>query len=671
MTTTIWIIIAVLSLLLGYFLIQLTRDIIWNRKLNAFQEEAGVKIKKERTFFWLKRSYGALVSGVFLLATIFSLSLIDNEPNVINEKIILNAKSVHNEETLLRLTKDYKEGIGDRPWFDYGVKEDAQPESSLPPSSSARNDRDYIGTTTQVEGVDEGDVLKTDGYNIFYAPRYQNQIKVLSILDDGSAELTSEIDLKDTYVDALYLTDDYLVVIGYYYNYYPYYSEFAIDYNKPALSYGFRVVSYTGVISVYNKTTLELEYSLTTDTNFYEHRLIDNTLFLVSRKNTYDEEVRPLFITNIGATEEEKTYLNYKDIYHFDERRSYSMTVLTGLNLKDFTRNSQAFLGDVNLIYANDKHLYTTSTYDTFSIFSSKTKTRIVKYELNASEAKIKYLAVGSVDGYIQDSYWMDEYDNNLRVVTSSWSPVKNRLFVLKEDDTYDKLEIIGSITENLGEPGETIRSVTYHEDVAYVVTFLQIDPRYMIDLSNPKKPLILNAEKITGYSTYLHVWNKDEGSTEVVGFGYETNEFGMTIGYKLTAANDSKGISADYILLFNDKNSSWIHTSAVFDPKAIMVSPEYNIFAFPISVYSQGIYTNKYLVFTIDFNKENPDDIISEPLIIEQNPSTYYFPLERGTFIEQTGNDPFKFIYVFSNQGLIGYDLIKNEIGQILDFNN
>ncbi len=658
MTTTIWIFIAVLGLLLGYFLVQLSRDIIWNYKLNNYQKKFGATIKKEKSFFWFKRSYGALVTSAFMLTTIFSCVLVDNNYEGLNKKILVNAKSVNNYKTLSSLTNPKGGG-----WFvtdeDSSINKGDSPEAP-------HQDRDYIGTNVQVAGVDEGDLIKTDGNKLYYAPKYHNKVMVFNILDDGMADLETTIDLKDGYVDSIYLTDDYLIVIGYQYSYIPYFSDVVSDMIELEIIYGWKMPSYTGQISVYNKEDLTLSYSLTTDTNFYEHRLIKDTLFLVSRKNIYGRDLRPKFITKDANENQEVSYLSYRDIYYFDDKITHSMTVLTALKLTDFTINSQAFLGEVDQIYANESHLYTTS----YEYGKETIRTRIVKYEFSLEDSNINYLGTGSVEGYLQNSYWMDEYENNLRVVTISFNPVVNRLFVLKEDDTYDKLEIIGSITENLGLPGESVKSVIFHENLAYIVTFLQTDPRYTIDLTDPTKPTITNEEYITGFSSYLYVWNKEDGGNEVVGLGYEADENGLIYGLKLSAIDDTKGIQTDYVIPYRIGNEYyWINTEATYNPKAIMVSPKHKIFAFPITVYDIDGYTSKYLIFSIDFTKENPDEIISEPIIIEYSPSNYYLPIERGVYISQSGSNPFEFIYVLSPSGLISYNLLEKEIAQTITF--
>lgn len=64
-------------------------------------------------------------------------------------------------------------------------------------------------------------------------------------------------------------------------------------------------------------------------------------------------------------------------------------------------------------------------------------------------------------------------------------------------------MNIIGSL---MGiEPEEDFKSSRFIGDKLYLVTFEQIDPLFVVDLVNPRKPTIIGELKIPGYSTYLH----------------------------------------------------------------------------------------------------------------------------------------------------------------------
>jgi len=133
-------------------------------------------------------------------------------------------------------------------------------------------------------------------------------------------------------------------------------------------------------------------------------------------------------------------------------------------------------------------------------------------HKIYVSKSKIIPMADGSVSGYINNQFSLDEYNGTLRIATTETGITgipSNSVFCL---DTY--LNIIGTL-RNIA-INETIFSARYADTRLYLVTFRRIDPFFVIDLSNHKFPKILGELKITGFSNYLHPYDKNT----VIGFG-------------------------------------------------------------------------------------------------------------------------------------------------------
>lgn len=678
MTTFGWIVFSVFTLFFGYFAYQLTKDILWNHRLKKFQKNLGEVIVKRPMMFWIKRSYGTAMTSLFVCATLFSGAF--TIPDMLGDRVLLNARSFSSEDEIKELinSQNYQLNQG---WFNDFSNLEGAPETDMQldgKSDDESADRDFIGTNNQVEGVEEADIIKTDGNTIYYAARYQNIIHILSVGDDGTATLLDDLELGSVYTDAIYLTDDYLIVIGYSYEMAPYIYDDTKDY------IGWYVTAYTGTVIIYDRITLDIIYQLETDGNFYEYRLIDNALFLIANKPLANDEFRPLIKETKGENDVTTSYLGYEDIYYFEGIPIYGMSVFTGIDLDNsFNVTSQAFLGYINYIYTDQDSLYTAfsyysdNSYIEADMFSSD-KTQIMKFELDKEDATINYVGQTIILGSVHSQYWMDEYEGHLRVVTTSWNPIKNRLYVLKQSQTTDELSTVGLLDQGLGKPDERVYSVDFQKTVGYVVTFLQTDPRYMIDLSNPKDPQIIQTVERPGFSTYMHIWN-DEG-TQNVGFGNLGDENGSITGLELIAFNDSLGIEDSYVIPFEDEIRGWSYSfsQALYNPKAMMISPEHGIFAFPLNSWTyeevspdqyQSIYTSQYLVFYIDFTKEDPNDIISEPIVISHEASEYYFGIDRGIYIKDDNEQGFEMIYTFSALGMVSYDLQDQQINQSLSF--
>lgn len=603
----------------------------------------------------------------FVARPIYKIKEYEDKENEKGSKLnLVNAKQVESIEQLNSLV-NYERYYIKATTFD-------SPTNQVEAMGSAGSgERDYIGTNNQIEDVEEADIIKTDGSNIYYASVSTNKIYAMEIKNNGALEITKTINLDNMQINSLLLTDDYLIVIAY--SYYLY--DYGPSLNRLFYSYYFQ---NNGNILIYDRNTLERVYTLETNGYFYEYRLINNALFLVSNQYFNDEDVRPRF------KEEHKnkkglSYLNYNNIYYFDDIPIYNISVFTGINLTTFNRTSTAFLGSINSIYANKDSLY--ATFYLYKIaepsldfrFIYKEYTQIVKFDLDIEEASINYVGSGQVEGYINDSYWMDEYDGYLRIVTTSFNPIINRLYVLEEDEDSDILSVVGLIEEGLGKPNETVKAVRYNNEFAYVVTFEVIDPLYTIDLSLPHKPSIIGAIEEPGYSTYLHVWN-EEGN-QLIGFGVSTDTSGRTTGLKISAYDNNEDDPL-YTYEINQDFGSWYNYSeALYNPKALMISNKQGIIAFPLSGYRYEkinnnyayTYTSQYLVFFIDFSASQVEDIISSPIVINHPDGDGYYYIDRGIYVKQQGVEIFEIIYTFSNKAMISYDLINNKINQELIF--
>jgi hypothetical protein len=157
-----------------------------------------------------------------------------------------------------------------------------------------------------------------------------------------------------------------------------------------------------------------------------------------------------------------------------------------------------------------------------------------------ATDAPATYVASGSAPGTLLNQFSLDESDGYLRVITtkgSPWGPGEGSetlLSVLAEDD--ESLVVVGQI-DGLGK-GESLYSARILDNVAFAVTFRQIDPLYVLDLSDPESPEVKGELKIPGFSTYLHPIagaDPETGVDRVIGIGQDATNEGRTTGFKIS----------------------------------------------------------------------------------------------------------------------------------------
>ncbi|HUG32943.1 MAG TPA: beta-propeller domain-containing protein, partial [Acidimicrobiia bacterium] len=159
--------------------------------------------------------------------------------------------------------------------------------------------------------------------------------------------------------------------------------------------------------------------------------------------------------------------------------------------------------------------------------------TGIHKFDISDADST-RYLASGSIEGYLLNQFAMDEHEGMLRVASTTtpwWSgsgpESESRVTILRE--IGGGLVRVGVI-DGLGKT-EQIYSVRFMGDVAYVVTFRQTDPLYTLDLTDPRGPELVGALKIPGYSAYLH----PVGDGLLMGIGQDATDEGRVLGTQVS----------------------------------------------------------------------------------------------------------------------------------------
>ncbi|MFZ9139059.1 MAG: beta-propeller domain-containing protein [Bacilli bacterium] len=608
-----------------------------------------------------------------------------------------------------------------------GVLSPGVAEDSTANSEQTSKENSFVDTNSQVAGVKEGDVVKTDGEFIYYASRWDSRVRVMTVDTNNVVEYVTTINLntaeETVYTDSMYLTDQYLIIIGYRYNLTQ--SSCAKEDENGDVYFCADFVWWqpTGSVMIIDRATLNIVYSLQTDAAFIDHRIVpimegDNivqeTLFLVGHYYFYSyqagQELRPSYIENDG----EKAYMPYASMTYINEDNLYAMTTLTGIPLRstpeDLTYRTSGYLGttpDYKKLYVNFEHLYLAQSNYVWEEPQSYQTTTIMKFDLEIETGDLTLVAVGTIRGVAVNQFALDEFEGNFRIATTdtvwdwragewwwSWEnrTVTNRLYILSDLENGN-FGIVALIEEGLGKPGESIMSVRFQEHLAYVVTFLRTDPLYIIDLSDPLNPEIREEIVLPGFDTYQHPW----GDGQLIGLGYDANEEGQITGMKLSAYSTAEGesdmiqtlnFSQELLSDMSDQEGQvwgWSWAEALWDHKAITVSVEHGIFAFAVNAYSYHIvedivteenedgdiktdvyydytftYHSYYFVFKIDFNQEEPISLIEKV----EHPSSElgYVQVDRGVMINQV-------IHTLSNQQMISYDFTSDSILQTLVF--
>ena len=431
----------------------------------------------------------------------------------------------------------------------------------------------YSTTNIQVAGVDEADIVKTDGKYIYVASNNdlystsQNNVYIVKA-DPQDPRVIAEIALgNETYVAGLFLSQDSskLVVLGSQYQVYAYdvsRSEIAI------YPYYSSVNTFITVYDVSEKAMPVLARNLTLSGSYFNSRMIGDYVYAVVSQPAYileDAVVLPQVYENAKSSE-----IAAERIYYADTVDNYfTFTTFVGLNILDDAQeptNMTVMMGGTSTMYVSMDNIYVT-----YSTWSEGQYTSIYRVRVNGSA--LTFEAKGSVPGYVLNQYSMDEYKGHFRVATT-WQKTTqmNNVYVLDMN-----LSLVGKL-ENLAED-ERIYSVRFMGDKGYIVTFRQIDPFFVIDLSSPAEPKVAGELKIPGYSSYLHPFDENH----VIGLGMENSTVKLSL-FDVANVNAPTEI-AKYIV-----EGDWTYSQALDDPKAFLFDKQKELLVIPISITRYGV---------------------------------------------------------------------------------
>ena len=524
-------------------------------------------------------------------------------------------------------------------------------------ADTSEKNTDYSQTNVQVEGVDEADIVKTDGRYIYFLAN--DELIIADTNDNGKLVSASKIDFdndNEFYPSELYLVDDKLVIIGttrherilknmsrkYYYSSYDTYTT-------------------ARVYNIKDKTSPKQERKVDIEGSYVSSRMINSNLYLIAnqynenawlcRENDLDElkenEFKPKFRDTV--TEGGRQYIDFDCIYYIPETEDTSFLNIAAFDVnKNEAANIESYIGAGSQIYASTNNLYVTKTlYDYDKYYTDSTSdTEILKFELK--DNKCEFVTTSTVPGTIVNQFSMDEKDGYFRIATTKggWNSSKNSnsLYVLDED-----LVMVGKV-DGLAK-GEKIYSVRFMGDRAYIVTFVQTDPLFVIDLKDPKKPTVLGELKIPGYSKYLHPYDE----THIIGFGEDTEieNYGYgdvvrTNGMKMALFDVSDPTSPKE--LYSEKiGGKGTYSELLYNHKALLFSKEKNIIAFPISITSDDYKVTFQGAIVYGLSLDGGFELKGKISNAENDLDRYYY-----------SNSVKRIIYIKDNLYTISNDLIK-----------
>jgi hypothetical protein len=484
---------------------------------------------------------------------------------------------------------------------------------------------DHSGTNVQVEGVDEPDVVKTDGNRIVTVVDGK-----LHLVSAETSQVLDSVDLPQGMYDAqLLLSGDRVLAFS---NEAIYSIMEDVGADTDARSRGFAPPSSTATTVVQVDIVddkLQVSDSLVLDGMYVSARMVDDVARLVLHadpqlglplvtpagdseeaqakatelnKQVVDEAAAEDFLPKWHSLKEDGSVAEEGELVSCDQAHApnkfagFGMVTVVSIDLSDGIRsgiasaNGAGVMAGGQTVYASAEHLYVAAPeWVDWSMLSEDERadlqpdygTDIHRFDIT-DPAKATYEMSGHVNGSLLNQFAMDELDGNLRVATTTGTPwaegeqqSDNHVVVLAPND--GALTQIGGVS-GLGR-GETIQSVRFIGNVGYVVTFRQTDPLYTVDLSDPANPQVVGELHLLGYSAYLH----PIGDGLLIGVGQDATEGGSRTGTQVALFDVHDPANPQRIAQTTIADAS---STAEWDHHAFLWWSDSNLLALPVSIY-------------------------------------------------------------------------------------
>jgi hypothetical protein len=468
-------------------------------------------------------------------------------------------------------------------------------DAASAPDAPATAVPDFSGTNTQEVGVDEGDMVETDGTHVFVAS--QDGVRIVDVAD---ARVTAKLDVPEGSHQLLLDGTHLLVATQPYTGIDTVVSLYDVsDVSEPTLLRrshleghisAARAIDGTARLVLTSSLASRLPFVYPNQFGLDEERALQRNKDIISQ-STIDDWMPRLFDEAADGTfGDMANALDCSVVAAPSEFAGLGVSWIASIDLRNAGEpvGSAGIVSNSDTVYASPTSIYmATVPWDWYQPVDgivappvTESKTLIHKFSLGEG-GTASYIASGEVAGQLLNQFSMSEYEGDLRVATTThgWTGTtspSSAVRVLRPDGT--DLAQIGMV-DGLG-TNEQIYAVRFLGTQGYVVTFRQMDPLYVVDLSDPTAPVVSGELKIPGYSAYLH----PVGDGLLLGVGQDGSITGQALGTQLSLfdvhdpANPQR---LSTLPIGGSSEAEWDHHAFLYWPEdgtiVLPVSPGWN----------------------------------------------------------------------------------------------
>lgn len=514
----------------------------------------------------------------------------------------------------------------------------------------------YSGTNVQVAGVDEADLVKTDGRYVYFASG--SRVYLIEAYPVESARVLSVLETEGGVV-GLFKNGDRLVVIS-------------LTHVPWVLRDGGFMVPFLPEVEVRVYDVADIRSpreirSVEVNGSYVSSRMVGGYVYFVVAQGIVYKDDKPLLprvVVDGEVTEVPASKVYYSAV---EDGRGYFYTLVIALDLADATQGPSVvamLTGFSTSVYVSHGSIYLAVPKPD----SGGVETVIHRVGFNGLE--VKPAASGVVAGGVVNQFSMDEYRGFFRIATTinprGGEDMSSSIYILDMN-----LNKVGQL-DNLA-PGERIYSVRFMQDKAFVVTFRQVDPLFVIELKDPEQPRILGELKIPGFSTYLHPFGEDY----LIGLGRETEvdaDTGAVVveGLKLSLFNISDYTKPREVHKLVIKGP-YVDSEALRDHRAFLLDSDNRLLIIPVIMQAgaeadsittteplRGRFFQGVLVFRID--PEDGIEVVGNVTHLAGDEQTLgrSYVIKRSLYIDDI-------LYTFSGRKMMMHSLATlDKIGEL-----
>lgn len=450
-------------------------------------------------------------------------------------------------------------------------------------STESNSNTEFSKTNVMTEGVDESDVVKTDGNYIYMVESGQISITDISKGEPGKEDyLIPKFESPSDTIEELYVNNGNLLLITEHYN--------DKEDKDETISYSYNI-----------ENPMKPQYiGKSRQDGYYDtSRKIGDTVYVFSYESSHAPDLskkKALLEENLDkwVPKVNDKIIASECIYIEDETQYGTIISSFDVNDPETTIDAKYVMNGNDSVYVSGNAIYFYGT-DWRKDRQITTISRM-DYEDGVMQAGEST----SVNGNIRDSFAINENKGYLYILATESDSLSdvNTLHVF--DENMEQVGVINEIAR-----GESIYAARFVGNYAYFITYKQIDPLFVADISDPTNPKLLGELEVSGFSEYLHMWD----DTHVLGIGYGDSGRDSIKLTMFDVSDPCNPVEENYTLIEDYGH----YCEGMRNYKAILADPKKNLI---------GLAADKYYLYSYDSKKGF--ELVEETSLDDENSSGY-----------------------------------------------